>query len=463
MTSGVRWFSGRHKGLVWASGLALVDGSMPSSDVERIWTTMHRDPSLGTFLEVLGEVCGHGLLHLPPFAVALIGPQGCHLAVRGDLVIQADTDTGPVHCSGEGVTTWVERQIPAALSIAVGEATGESLPIGDGIVPAGGLAWGDRAVPDRILADAGAVSHPAWSAPVIDVPRAEPAAPAHDDGGVAEPLAESWSTPARLRETRFEDDAQPSVRSRYDSLLADSIAVSPEDAAVRPEQDLGLGQVSVDGRRPGAPDDEDDVAAVAVAPHPTGSSGQAGRFEAPSTDLHDGHTVFFDGPPAQAPVPDTSVSVMPNSSQPTVLACFCGRGHANPPQRSLCRVCGDAVDARQERTSRPSLGRIRLTSGERFDLVGPLIAGRSPTSGTRFAGQLARLVPLPHPHISGNHLEITLEGWTVLVRDLNSTNGTYLRRPGKPVMRLAEQAVPLAEGDVLDLGHGVFLYLEQLP
>ncbi|MCF6378470.1 FHA domain-containing protein [Nocardioides KLBMP 9356] len=76
---------------------------------------------------------------------------------------------------------------------------------------------------------------------------------------------------------------------------------------------------------------------------------------------------------------------------------------------------------------------------------------------------MPRLLPLPHSHVSGTHLEIRLEGWSVMVADLGSTNGTFLQRPGQPTVRVSETPQLLHSDDVVQLGHGVDLRFEALP
>ena len=39
----------------------------------------------------------------------------------------------------------------------------------------------------------------------------------------------------------------------------------------------------------------------------------------------------------------------------------------------------------------------------------------------------------------------------------------YLRRHGKPAVRLPDTAVPLIPGDLIDLGKGLFIHLEGTP
>lgn len=146
----------------------------------------------------------------------------------------------------------------------------------------------------------------------------------------------------------------------------------------------------------------------------------------------------------------------------TVLATTCAAGHPNPPQRVQCGVCGAPVTGPARRVPRPSLGTIRLPSGEPVALTAPLVIGRNPRPDRASGTDEARLVAVPHGHVSSSHLEIQLDGWSVLALDLRSRNGTFLRRRGAPPVRLGDRPELLVEGDVLDLGHGVQLTLERL-
>lgn len=69
----------------------------------------------------------------------------------------------------------------------------------------------------------------------------------------------------------------------------------------------------------------------------------------------------------------------------------------------------------------------------------PLSIGRAPGSNFRLAANDTRA--------STRHAEITLEGNTLVLKDLKSTNGTYLR--GKRI-----EQIKLANGDVIEFGVG---------
>lgn len=146
-----------------------------------------------------------------------------------------------------------------------------------------------------------------------------------------------------------------------------------------------------------------------------------------------------------------------------ILAAVCDSGHANPPQRPQCRTCGLALTNLPVRVSHPSLGWVVPTRGEALELTGPVIIGRAPRAARFQGAEMPRLMVLPDAHISATHLALRIDGWTVLVHDLGSTNGTFLRRNNQPPFRLLDQPQILVPGDVVDLGHGVQLRFEELP
>ena len=73
-------------------------------------------------------------------------------------------------------------------------------------------------------------------------------------------------------------------------------------------------------------------------------------------------------------------------------------------------------------------------------------------------------VPSPGQLISRNHLLIELDEWSVLARNLSESNGTLLLREGEPARKIpSSEPVLLRAGDVLDLGDGQSLAMEDLP
>lgn len=442
--SAPRWTAGDHIVIVWSGGSALIDESVGLGVAERIWTRMRRDPQLGTFLKTLAEGSDAGFLDLPSFAVVVRDGERYHLAVRGSLRAEVQRADATEVLSGEGITTWAERVLVSPLAIQLG-SPGPSeggAPIADGVVRGSSVITGEiRSEPSELreavepvapveIPPEAAVVEPLQVEPII--PQAEEREPASAHTTYAEvdedsePLEEP--TPQPLAEPTREPAAVPAPNP-YDSLWDHSIALDVEAAAIRDE----------DAEVPLASPPATDVVEVMQV----------------SAEQLSGDTVADEG----------SVQVeMPGAVRgPSVLARFCDRDHANPPERAVCFVCGAAVAGEARITERPQLGWLRVEGGETIPLRGPIIAGRNPRSTALKLDETPRLVALPHPHVSGTHLAVTMEGWRLMVRDLNSSNGTYLRRHGEAPVRLPEAAVPLVAGDLIDLGKGLFLRLERTP
>ncbi|PFG34104.1 FHA domain-containing protein [Sanguibacter antarcticus] len=171
-------------------------------------------------------------------------------------------------------------------------------------------------------------------------------------------------------------------------------------------------------------------------------------------------------PPAQQPAdlsaPPVSAPRGPAPRAPEILARSCFFGHANPPVRMTCSQCGGGLSPNAQLVERPSLGRVRFSHGEVVDLVQPVVVGRFPMPQSRQSpGPRLVTVVSPSQDISRSHLEVRLEGWHVLLVDLDTMNGTTLVRSGQAPRRLhPHEPTLVAEGDVVDLGDGVLLTFE---
>lgn len=447
-----RWMTGDLLAIVWGEGLALVD--VPLTVAERIWARVNRDPKLGTFLKTLAETADSGFLDLPKFAIAMADGHRWHLAVRGAITVEAQLADRVELLSGEGITTWAERVIPPPEALRLGVCSGTGGPIRDGVVMAGGLTIGEfrpdqppepMAEPqdeDRQV-DPPADRDESEALPAI-VPAPQPVH-AHtdeafaaaqetlaEDEHVADPGSEELAPPVAVPE--------PPISSKYASLWDHSIALDVAAAAIRSEED-----------------DESSKAPVTQEGHPAATELSVPRrlpAEVVAAQLS-GDTVVDEG--------QVAIQMGPSEAGPEVLARFCDRGHPNPPERVSCYVCGSEVAGEARNTKRPQLGWLRVEGGETVPLRGPIIAGRNPRSNLLNLTETPRLLALPHPHVSGTHLAILIEGWRLMARDLRSRNGTYLRRHGKPPVRLPDTSVPLVPGDLIDLGHGLFLHLDRTP
>ena len=209
-----------------------------------------------------------------------------------------------------------------------------------------------------------------------------------------------------------------------------------------------------------ASSDEPEEAAPSETPRQA-NSGQGVETDDLDLSYHDDLT--FMG------IPDESLEAHAEPASPIagggskVRGLVCPQGHGNPPQRVDCRVCNSRLDGDVVEMERPPLGWLHTSAGKSLQLVTTILAGRAPRASKFQGTDMPQLLPLPHGHVSSTHVEIKIEGWSVLAHDLGSTNGTFLQREGQPTMRLSETPHLLASNDVLNLGHGVTLRFEELP
>jgi hypothetical protein len=163
----------------------------------------------------------------------------------------------------------------------------------------------------------------------------------------------------------------------------------------------------------------------------------------PDVDDHDGSTSM-------------RPSHLSHSTTPTVLAVSCPLGHLTPPISPQCRVCHQRVAPQEpRRVDRPSLGGLRLPTGEVVPLDRGVIIGRKPAPAPD-STDWPHLVHLPSDHsfVSRRHLQIELDGWDVVARDLDSRGGTTIAPPGRePQPMRPGDAHVLEPGTVLDLAH----------
>jgi pSer/pThr/pTyr-binding forkhead associated (FHA) protein len=143
-----------------------------------------------------------------------------------------------------------------------------------------------------------------------------------------------------------------------------------------------------------------------------------------------------------------------------VPALICPSGHVNPPSGATCRRCGAPLPHDPVPVPRPVLGVLRLSLGDVIALDRGVLMGRNPR--TDFAGtdgeERPHVVKLPSADgdISRTHLRVTLDGWHVLVTDLNSTNGTLVTLPGRDPQQLRPgEPVPIQPGTVVTLADGI--------
>jgi pSer/pThr/pTyr-binding forkhead associated (FHA) protein len=113
----------------------------------------------------------------------------------------------------------------------------------------------------------------------------------------------------------------------------------------------------------------------------------------------------------------------------------------------------------------PAPGRLRVSTGQIVPLNRTVVLGRRPRS-TRITGtDLPHLIAVESPQqdISRSHVELRVEGDSIIATDLNTTNGTVLLRSGSDPVRLHPgEGTVVVPGDVLDLGDGITVAVEDI-
>lgn len=109
----------------------------------------------------------------------------------------------------------------------------------------------------------------------------------------------------------------------------------------------------------------------------------------------------------------------------------------------------------------PVLASVASNQDHRVDLDVDVIVGRSPDPAHGSQGAFLMRVVSPSNDISRSHLKVAQEGWDIVVRDLNSTNGTMIKPPGAKEFELHNgESTNVEVGTILDLGDGVSLRIE---
>lgn len=400
--------------LVVAPGCAVLVGLAATDElVGRILDRLQAAPDVDEVLEIL---VAPGLRAVKHFAVAQWTAAGTRVVVRGDFVGEVLGGTDVV---GRGL--WTDRFIdaPAKVTLRSGGAEPVSLPLGLGVVRAEAVAL--RSV-DTVEAEQPSDQDSAEAGVRPAVTPAAPApAPAAPAAAASAPAA---SVPV---EVAAESPVPVPVVAELPAPAVSAFGSTPTDGPA--DADGGL----LIEFFPWATNDDEEP----WNPAPSAAVPAGARRASPPT------------PPPPMPAYDPEAAEMTvdrrnlvghgGPSDTLVVAARCPQGHLSPAYAGGCRVCGQALPAQQPfETPRPPLGVLRLSNGDVVTLDRGLIMGRNPRLPAGFSGDQPNLLKLNDPgkDISSQHLEVSLDFWHVLVKDLGSTNGTAVILPGEPPVQL---------------------------
>lgn len=170
----------------------------------------------------------------------------------------------------------------------------------------------------------------------------------------------------------------------------------------------------------------------------------------------------------RAPLPrGAAAAPLPASTGPVVLieGVTCPSGHLNEPESASCGPCGARIDPAAPRVTRarPPLGVLVTDDGSVYTVTGDYVIGREPEQAPDVkAGRARALVLQDGEHSTSRvHARLELSGWSVLLKDSGSANGTFLSRGGAAgpwTVVPREPGTPLRPGDRVRLGKRQLLF-----
>lgn len=393
--------------------LALVD--LPTDDdlVARIAAVFAGEaPTLDAVLDIL---VSRGLRAVATFGLAELGPAGARVLVRGGCRAE-----GPDQSIGVADGLWAESTWAGVTDVRLlaDDPDGRTFPLAGGLVLASAVAAG------------GALDRSPALPPAAPEPAPEPDPLPAPEPVLAElVLAESELAEPVLAEPEPEPEPEPaSVQDDEDGQTHASPLTAP--APVVPESSTSGTIIDA------LPWSFDDVAPVAEAPEDVAPDG-----------------------PVEHTMDAAALRAQASGGEASVVAVLCPDGHPNPVHATTCRSCGASLAAQQPvEVPRPSLGVLRLENGDVVALERGAVLGRNPRLPQGWSGEQPNLVRIDDPErdVSSQHLEVRLDGWHVLVRDLGSTNGTEVALPDSdPVLLRAHEQLSIEPGTRIVLA-GVF-------
>ncbi|NNC11017.1 FHA domain-containing protein [Planctomonas sp. JC2975] len=473
----------------------------------RLWAALCDDDGIRL---VIDELARHGLTSAPGFVLAewdakddaYVG----RFIVRGEAGVAIDTVAGADDITARGVSTWVERpmsgvrgfRVKCIPSDAVG---GPALPLVVGTAWVSAVAFGSLAfdgqstgfagVPDGIPASEWAPSAapirsaPSDATPVVPLasgilaPAPAASAPAAPTGSWGDTIAPSpgdeTETPAALlsRTDEGSDVSSPDV------VAAD--AASDAGAEQRSTTDLDRTIADLEATVTGGDAVEADRPAASERPNETtgydhlfgatlmrGVNDAAVRPESEEGDEAGGAAPSVSAMIAPAPIGSASSSTL-SESAPAPLGDHDGLTVMSGDIAALRSAAGAASAPEPAPVVSPAPTAeggftLRLPDGSSEPIDGMVVVGRAPSVSKMGGGKVPRLVTVDSVEhdISRNHVQLTIEGGTVVVTDLHSRNGTLIALPGKTPQKLrAGEPTSVIAGTTIDLGSGVTLDVVQ--
>ncbi len=444
---------------------ALIDAAPDSVTVREIWQRIEDGASLDM---LVASLLRRGLREAPDFALLATHDDCSHLFCRGRGSATLNAEGTSERLTGTGLVTWREHPVaPNVVCVVLGDSptgTDLQLPASTGVFLAQSVTIALTGVSNRRAGAAAARPSAAPEASAAETAPPVPMAPAVSVRDAGATLSYPGADAVPDGSAHEGADAGPPKETGYDFLFGASLVRSVEDAAMRPATDDSqppeLPAAAVPApQAPPVPRSEPRPAGPAAGGRPanTVTSAPLGPVTGPGDDS--GGTV------RRAELLKLASRAAPSDRiGPTVHALLCPGSHPSPPGSSVCRMCGVPLPQQDPVTvPRPVLGVLRVSTGDVITLDRGVVMGRSPR--TDFDGEeRPHVVRLPSGdgEISRTHLQVSLDGWDVLVTDLKSTNGTLVTLPGRDPERLRpREPFPIQPGTVVSLADDIYFRYEE--
>jgi len=480
-----------------------------SALVSTLWDEVVASSSL---VEVASRLAMYRIDALPSFVALFWTTDGMRSLVRGAVVVR-DLDSGHAIADGEGIQTWTEVGLGEVRRVGIELNTSDAfpslleLPLVVGAVrasavildatqsaivrsPQGVVAADDVAV--QVAVPVFSSSGPnGGSSPGVDLAGSADAVAAtdgvsdddvsddeetDDEGTDGDGLADTLDTEPMPPVAMDRDGLVHEVEwgewgtdgDRHEALTSDELDQSPGFGPGSEVDEPSVDDVAADGDKP-----DSEVSDMAVR---HSDPGESARVEGPPEDVAGAENA--DTAVMQLPlVPSLStwqpstlstdfadtLAAPPAPDEARILAALCALGHGNSPEVTTCRICGAIVPPQEPQlVSRPVIASLRSPDGSVVELDRAVLIGRAP-SETASDADLPRLMTVASPghDISRTHLQVSPDGWEIVVTDLHSTNGTMWVSPGTGRQLLPPGTpTPVPIGTSLELGDGVTVVIE---
>jgi len=471
---------GKGIGIVSDATIALFE-PMNGALAEAMWTMLDAGAGIDELLEELSRA---GLRSLGSFAMAQFEDSATRIVVRGSATARLNGPLGMRDLGANGVRTWVEEVVQnvVELDLTLGAYSAGPLPfrLSSGLVPADFLHRGEVTLPQLVGLSVDWVeefrSEDIVVEPITPTPEKLTKRPSTTDEDPAHTRTMEDAGPLVTDETDPPAGADPVVSAidgvdEYDAIYGRTVARSVQAAAVSivlepheaapvppaPAQDsVGpesqAAAIGVYAERVSPPG-----SLIEAVPMIEGIPTAGGAVANLPLGDHDGRTMTKAQLKAlRAAQGDVVVGAAPVSSMggAMVQAQLCRMQHPNPPQLSSCRVCQAPLGSAPVFIARPNLGTLRFGEGTIVTLDRPALIGRNPRVEGAMPNEVPHLAKIDVGQgLSRTHAAVRLEGWQVLLEDLNSANGTVVRLPGREPRRLHPgEPIMLEPGSHIDFG-----------